>query len=134
MSVSRERGAVFVKDYGRTWEGWDVEGFVGLFSDDIVYVVHPTDETVVGREALGRYLRKEKAEQGNVNVQMGKPLVDGDQVVGEFWVTGGNRAREETFAGCFIARLDPADGRCTRFREYWFDIEGHARPHAGWGE
>jgi ketosteroid isomerase-like protein len=134
MSISREAGAAFVEGYGRTWESWDVDGFAGLFSDDVVYVVHPTDETVVGGEALGRYLRKEEAEQGAVSVRMGKPMVDGDKVVGEFWVTRRDRASEETFAGCFIARLDPANGRCIHFREYWFDIEGHARPYVGWGE
>ena len=133
MSVSREAGAAFVEGYGRTWEDWDVEGFVRLFSDDVVYVVHPVDESVVGGEALRHYLRKEEAEQGPVSVRMGKPMVDGDQVVGEFWVTGGSRAEGETFAGCFIARLDPTDGRCTHFREYWFDIEGHAKPYAEWG-
>jgi ketosteroid isomerase-like protein len=134
MNIGRGAGAAFVESYGRAWERWDIEGFVGLFSDDVVYVVHPTDETVVGAEALRGYLHKEEAEQGAVSVRMGKPMVDGDQVVGEFWVTGGDRAAEETFAGCFIARLDPADGRCTHFREYWFDIEGHAEPYLGWGD
>jgi hypothetical protein len=95
----RARGAAFVEGYGRAWEDWDVEDFVGLFSDDIVYVVHPTDKTVLGRDALAGYLHAEQAEQGSVSVRMGTPLVDGHTVVGEFWVTGGDRAREETSRG-----------------------------------
>ena len=49
MTVSRESAAAFVEGYGRAWESWDVSGFVGLFSDEVVYVAHPTQETVVGK-------------------------------------------------------------------------------------
>lgn len=118
----------------RTWETWDITGFVDLFSDDVVYVVHPTDETVVGREALTRYVQKEQAEQGAVGVRMGNPVVERGHFVAEFWVTATNRGENATIVGCLIAQLDGADGRCTHFREYWFDIEGHASPFGGWGE
>lgn len=134
MSLDPGRATAFVEGYGETWERWDVEGFVALFSDEVVYVAHPTKETVVGTEALGRYLRKEEAEQGVVSVRMGKPVVEGDHVAAEFWVTATNRGEEATIVGCLVAQLDPTDGRCTRFREYWFDIEGHASAYETWGE
>jgi len=122
-----------MEGYGRTWETWDVPGFLNLFSDDVVYVAHPTRETVVGRAALERYVRKEAAEQGDVQVTMGSPLVEGDRVVAEFWVTARTAAGESgTIMGCLIAHLE-ADGRASRFREYWFDVEGHHGPFAGWG-
>jgi ketosteroid isomerase-like protein len=130
---SPEVATAFVERYGRTWESWDVAAFLDLFSEDVVYVAHPTEETVLGREALGIYLRKEQGEQGEVRVTMGRPIVDGDHVAAEFWVTAVNRGREATIAGCLLAQLD-ADGRCTRFREYWFDVEGHAAAPSGWGE
>jgi ketosteroid isomerase-like protein len=130
---SPESATAFVERYGRTWESWDVAGFLDLFSEQVVYVAHPTEETVLGREALGKYLRKEQSEQGDVRVTMGRPIVDGDHVAAEFWVTAVNRGREATIAGCLLAQLD-ADGRCTRFREYWFDVEGHAAAPSGWGE
>jgi hypothetical protein len=37
-----------------------------------------------------------------------------------------------TIAGCFVAELDE-DGRCTAFREYWFEIEGHNDAGEDWG-
>ena len=46
----------------------------------------------------------------------------------------GTEGEEATIAGCLIAQLDKADGRCTHFREYWFDIEGHLPAFDGWGE
>jgi hypothetical protein len=96
----------------------------------VIYVEHPTDETVVGSEEMARYIRKEQSEQGAASVRMGDPIVQGDRVVAEFWATMSNRQDEEegTLMGCFIARLDPANGRCTHFRQYWFEVEGHVSP------
>jgi|SRR3954447_14689160 len=131
--TDRERAAGFVECYRRAWETWDFSGFVDLFSDDIVYVAHATQETVVGRAPLAAYLRKEAADQGRARVRMGSPVIDGDHVAAEFWVTRTNDGEKWTTAGCFIARLG-RDGRCTLFREYWFDIEGHTGAYHGWGE
>jgi ketosteroid isomerase-like protein len=86
MSADRQSAAAFVRGYGQTWEDWDVEGNVALFSEDVVYVVHATEETVVGREALRVYIAKEAA-MGAVEVRMGRPVSDGDHVAAEFWVT-----------------------------------------------
>ena len=133
MSIGREDAAAFVEGYGRAWEDWDVSGFVDLFSDEVVYVAHATQETVVGRTALASYLRKEAAEQGEVSVRMGSPVIEGDRVAAEFWVTATSGSEAATIAGCFVARLAP-DGRCSRFREYWFDVEGHTSAYEGWGE
>jgi hypothetical protein len=65
---------------------------------------------------------------------MGSPIVDGTHVAAEFWVTTTKPNEQATIAGCLIAQLDPTDGRCMRFREYWFDIEQHTRAYDGWGE
>jgi hypothetical protein len=131
--VGRESAAAFVDRYGWAWESWDVPGFVDLFSDEVVYVAHATQETVVGRTALANYLRKEEAEQGQVSVRMGNPVIEGDHVAAEFWVTATSGSEAATIAGCFVARLEP-DARCAYFREYWFDVEGHTSAYEGWGE
>ena len=134
MTTGRERAVAFVDGYGRTWESWDIPGFVDLFSDEVVYVAHATQETVVGRAALASYLRKEAAEQGQVSVRMGNPVIDGDRVAAEFWVTGTTSDSEAwTTIGGFIARL-ASDGRCASFREYLFEVDGHTSAYEGWGE
>lgn len=86
----------------------------------------------MGRTALAAYVRKEAAEQGAVSVRMGNPLIDGDRLAAEFWVTR-DGSDPATIAGCFIAHL-ARDGRCVFFREYWFDAEGNTSPYAGWGD
>ncbi len=134
MSLDQERAAAFVDGYGTTWERWDITGFLELFSEDVVYIDYQVEERVEGREALRRYIQKEEAEQGAVRVRMGRPMVDGDHVVAEFWVTATSGEESGTLAGCVIAQLDAADGRCTHFREYWYEIEGDPGPYNGWGE
>lgn len=134
VSITHEQAKAFVNGYGRAWEAWDAPAFADLFSDDVVYVEHPTDETLVGKNAMIPYLQKEEVEQGAVSVQMGNPIVDANQVVAEFWATGTTPAEQATLIGCFIAQLDPADGRCIHFRQYWFDVKGHRNPYQGWGE
>jgi ketosteroid isomerase-like protein len=133
MSLDRERAAAYVESYGQTWESWDVERFVALHSEDVVYVAHPK-ETVVGQEALRRYVLKEKTAQGEVSVRMGRPVIDGDHVAAEFWVTAAKGEEQAAIAGCLVAQLDETDGRCTHFREYWFDMEGYVKAYEGWGE
>jgi hypothetical protein len=128
--IGRKDAAAFAEAYGRAWERRDVAGFLG---DEVVYVAHATQETVVGRTALASYLRKESAEQGDVNVRMGSPLMDGDRLAAEFWVTATTGSRRATIVGCFVAQLSP-EARCEHFREYWFDVEGRTNPYEGWGE
>jgi SnoaL-like domain len=125
---TRERAEQFVRRYGETWGAWDIDGFVELFGEAVSYVAHP-DEIVVGRDALRRYVEKEREDQGDVRVRMGRPLVEGDRVMAEFWALGGEDA---SIAGCLIAHLDP-HGICTAFREYWFDLEGRREAFEGWG-
>jgi hypothetical protein len=132
--LARQAAIAFVEGYGRAWEAWDLEGFVALFSEEVVYVVHPTQETVVGSAALAEYVRKEAAAQGSVIVRMGEAMVDGFGVAAEFWVKSSGPDGEVTIIGSLLARLDPASGRCSRFREYWFEVSGHADPFPGWGD
>ena len=92
-NVSSEKAVAFAEAYGRTWESSDFTGFVDLFSDDVVYVAHATQEAVVGRVALAGYIRKEAADQGQASVRIGSPLIDSDHVAAEFWVTRTNEGR-----------------------------------------
>jgi ketosteroid isomerase-like protein len=134
MNADRQTPRAFAEGYGRTWEGWDTEGNLDLFSDDVVYVVHATEETVVGRDALRTYIAKEEAAMGEVDVRIGEPVVGEDRVAAEFWVTLTTETGEKgTIAGCFVALLDPATGLCTHFREYWFEVDGHLEAYDGWG-
>jgi SnoaL-like domain len=122
----------FAQRYGETWEAWDAPGFLALFHDEIVYVAHP-DEVVRGLAELARYFQKEQDTQGAVRVRMGRPFVQKTRVIAEFWTTSVGQDRPWSCPGCLIADFDPVDGRCRRFREYWFELEGEHEPFPGWG-
>ena len=113
MALDRDTATDWIERYRLVWETWDAAGFADLFSPDAVYFEHPIDETLYGRTELERYLRKEQLEEGEASVRMGVPMVDGDQLFGEFWVAMTNAGEEATLSGCFVARLDPADGRAS---------------------
>lgn len=125
---TRGRAERFVRRYGETWEAWDIDGFVKLFGEAVSYVAHP-DEIVEGSTALRTYVEGERKAQGDVRVRMGRPLVEGDRVMAEFWVTA---EEDASIAGCLIAHLDP-QGVCIAFREYWFDLDGRREAFEGWG-
>jgi hypothetical protein len=84
------------------------------------------------RDGLGVY--EATLAQGEVSVRMGTPVIDGDHVAAEFWVTATKGNEDAAIAGCFIARLDETNGLCTYFREYWLDMEGHIDAYKGWGD
>ena len=130
--MNRDMAVAFVERYGRTWQAWDFEGFADLFTDDVVYVEHPTDETVVGREQILDYIRRERAAEGVADVRMGTPIIGDDHVVAEFWTVMTNREERGTLIGCFIAQLDEA-GRCCHFRQYWHEVDRHVAPYREWG-
>ncbi len=132
--MDREKAIAFVEGCGRTWQAWDYERFADLFTEDAIYVEHPTDETVVGRNQLLDYIRREHEAEGVASVSMGTPVVEGEHVIGEFWTTMSKPGEIATLIGCFIAKLDEGTGRCHHFRQYWHEVDGHVAPYEGWGE
>jgi SnoaL-like domain len=99
----------FVEGYRRAWDTWDVEGFLDLFADDVVYAAHPL-EIVVGRESLRTYLRKEEAEPGggqraNGSADRRRTGCDGGVLVNAL-------DGSMSVAGCLIFKVADGDGRC----------------------
>src|SRR5919107_1782928 len=90
--------------YVAAWKSYDRDEIAALFSDDVAYRYHPSDQSVVGREAV-----------------VDSWLVDGDVVV----ATGTSWYREtpdgpvvRVYDNCFVMRFDSAD-RCREFTEYY---------------
>ena len=115
--------------YVAAWVSYDRDQIGALFSDDISYRYHPSDEPVVGREAVvASWLGEGEAgsastrdEPGTFDAAYAPVAVDGETVVatGSSWyreTPGGPVVR--TYDNCFVMRFD-ADGRCTAFTEYY---------------
>jgi hypothetical protein len=62
---------------------------------------------------------------------MGRPLLDGDRAVVEWWTVMRNGEAETTDTGALVLAF--ADGLCTNLREYWNMTEAILEPPEGWG-
>jgi len=119
----------WLNQYVAAWLSYDPDQIAALFSDDVAYRYHPSDEPTVGREAvvaswLGEGTSSEASTRdapGTYEADYSPVAVDGETVV----ATGTSRYREvpdgpvvRTYDNCFVMRFDGA-GRCAEFTEYY---------------
>ena len=113
--------------YGRAWERFDADGFVGCFAEDALYAWGPWAEPLRGHDAIRAQFEQAVAQQDGVRFGH-EPLAitpDG-RGVARWWVSmqvpGAETVEEDE--GIFLVELDET-GRCTEFREWW---NSHTRP------
>jgi ketosteroid isomerase-like protein len=120
--------------YARAWERGDEDAVAALFTEDAEYRSAPFREPFRGESEIRAYWRRGAAAQQNVCVRMGRPIVDGDRAVVEWWTTMNDPDDGDvTLPGCLLLRF-AADGRCSALREYWQLEPGTHEPHEGWGD
>ena len=115
--------------YVAAWESYDPDAIADLFSEDVVYRYHPSDEPVVGRDAVvASWLGEGESDDASTRDDPGtyaaaySPVaVDGDVVV----ATGASSYREvpdgpvvRVYDNCYVMRFD-GHGRCAEFTEYY---------------
>ena len=115
--------------YVSAWLSYDPAEIGPLFSEDVVYRYHPSDEGTVGREAVvASWLGKGDAgtassrdAPGTYDAAYRPVAVDHDVVV----ATGTARYRGEpggpvtrVYDNCFVMRFDER-GQCREFTEYY---------------
>ena len=115
--------------YVAAWQSYEPEAIGALFSDDVSYRYHPSDEPTVGRAAVvASWLGESdedgastRDEPGTYDASYSPVAVDGDVVV----ATGTSSYREtpegpvtRVYDNCFVMRFDD-DGRCRDFTEYY---------------
>jgi ketosteroid isomerase-like protein len=124
-----ERAQRWLNRYIAAWLSYDPDEISALFSEDVAYRYHPSDEPVEGREAVvASWLGEEASEDastrdapGTYEAEYHPVAIDGDTVV----AVGTSRYREapegpvvRVYDNCFIMRFD-RDGRCRDFTEYY---------------
>jgi hypothetical protein len=127
--VDTEAAQTWLRRYVDAWRSYDPDDIGALFSDDIAYRYHPSDEPVVGRDAVvASWLGDDSSEDastrdapGTYEAAYAPVAVDGDVVV----ATGTSSYREtpdgpvvRVYDNCFVMRFDDA-GRCREFTEYY---------------
>lgn len=127
--MDHESAQGWLDRYVAAWLTYDPGDIAGLFSEDVAYRYHPSDEPTVGRDAvvaswLGESASDEASSRdapGTYEAHYTPVAVDGDTVV----ATGTSRYRDapggpvvRTYDNCFVMRFD-GEGRCREFTEYY---------------
>jgi ketosteroid isomerase-like protein len=135
VSVTAQRLTVteWLERYRTAWEHADDGAWVEeLFTENASYRSSPFREPHLGHDAIRAYWRRATRAQGDVRVAIGRPVVDGDHVVAEWWTTLRDEEHEYTLPGALILRFAD-DGRVRDLREYWQVEPGTHAPPDGWG-
>lgn len=127
--MDRDGAQAWLDRYVTAWETYEPTAIGDLFSEDVAYRYHPSDEPILGREAVVASWLGDAAqagastrdEPGTYDARYAPVAVDGDTVV----ATGTSRYRDEpdgpvtkVYDNCFVMRFDGA-GRCREFTEFY---------------
>jgi ketosteroid isomerase-like protein len=130
--MEREEAVAWLEAYRRAWEGADARGVLELFTDDARYRSHPLRPAHTGHDGVADYWARATADQRDVRVRLGDPVVDGDRVAAEWWTTMVAQGEPVTLAGCLLLTF-AAGGRCRDLRECWNVADGLHDPPPDWG-
>jgi hypothetical protein len=127
--MQREALVQWLDAYVKAWKSYDREQIAALFSDDVRYRYHPSDDPIIGRAAVveswlgegGHPNASSRDPEGTYDASYAPFAVEGDLVV----ATGSSTYTREpggpvdrVYDNCFVMRFD-ARGRCREFTE-WF--------------
>lgn len=130
----------WVRGYIKAWETRDADAAAALFTPDAIYEEIPgvPERTFTGREAIRQYWRDVTADQSDIKVLHGDPLVEGSRAAVELWVTLRSPALNpsgDNWATIIEANVLIFAGQqlCRRNTEYPVIRPGKLPPPAGWG-
>jgi hypothetical protein len=130
--MDRQQVDAWLDGYRRAWEQADTPAVLGLFTTDAGYRSHPLRPAHTGHDGIGAYWDRATADQQDVRVRFGDPIVDGDRVAVEWWTVMRAGGDPVTLVGCLLLAF-AGDGRCRALRECWNVAEGLVDPPADWG-
>jgi hypothetical protein len=130
--MEREPAAAWLETYRRAWEEADNHAVLGMFTEAATYRAHPLRPAHAGHDGIAAYWARATADQQDIRVRVGDPIVDGDRVAAEFWATMRSDGGPVTVAGCLLLAHAP-DGGCRSLRECWHETGALLAPPPDWG-
>ena len=116
----------------RAWEAQDTDAIVALYHPDTLFSTQPFRVSHLRRAGVREYVSQAFAEEEEVRVWVGSPIVDGDRAAIEWWAALKENGVETTLAGTSVLRFD-ADGLVVEQRDTWNQVDGRREPPDSWG-
>jgi hypothetical protein len=115
--------------YVAAWISYDPKAIGDLFTDDVSYRYHPSDEPTVGRDAVvASWLGESTAQEvstrdvpGTYEAAYAPVAIEDDVVVAigtSTYYTAPGGPVDAIYDNCFLMRFDES-GRCSDFTEYY---------------
>jgi ketosteroid isomerase-like protein len=115
--ATREQVQAWLDRYVAAWRSYDEDAIRDLFAEDATYAYHPYDEPERGRDAIVAAWLREPDAARSWEAEYTPSLIEGDRAV----AIGQTRYRDtRVFSNLFELSFD-ADGRCTRFVEWYVE-------------
>jgi ketosteroid isomerase-like protein len=130
-TVERQRAEAWVTAFFASWENGDANAAAALFTEDAQYASHPFAEPLLGRAAIAAYWSAGVARQSDIDIHVGRPVIDGERVAVEWWVSLAEDGEDSLSTGTLVLRFDGE--LCASLREVWMERPGRALPPEGWG-
>ena len=124
MGLDHAAAGDLLERYRHAWETFDGDAWVAIFTDDAEYHEDPFEPSLVGHNALRRYLLEAGDAQEQVEFTVERHWVVGATVLAVWhasFIRRTSRARVR-IAG-FMTLEIADDGRVDRFREWWHSRE-----------
>ncbi len=119
----------WAETWERSWRTKDAELLAPLYADEVTFRSHPFREPQHPLEyATWAY----SEEEGDPEVWLGEPLVDGDRASVEWWAVVFENSELVSLAGASYLRFDE-DGRVVDQHDYWGTAQGRTPPWPAWG-
>ena len=128
MTAVDEAVARWIDTWTRGWRDHDAELIAALYADDALFVSGPFREPA----RPGDYVRWAFADEDEVELWFGEPLVGADGAAVQYWAVIRSGGHEETLAGVSLVRFG-ATGVVVEQRDYWSTQPGAKPPPPGWG-
>jgi uncharacterized protein (TIGR02246 family) len=129
----------WIHGYIEAWQTKDAEAAAELFTPDAVYEEIPgvPERTFTGRDEIRRYWREVTADQSNIEILYGHPLLEDNRAAVELWVTLRSptlNPQADNWATIIEANVLLFQERlCQRNTEYPVIQPGKLTPPPGWG-
>jgi hypothetical protein len=129
--VDRAAAERWVSELFAAWRTARPDRAAALFTPGAVYRANPFSEPYVGRDAIAAYWEAAVERQERLEVSVGDPIVEGDRVAVEWWVSLAEDGVDSVSTGALFLMFD--GGLCASLREVWMERPGRRPPYGGWG-